>query len=245
MIKDDNNNTIEQNLDIILGKIKAAAEKSGRTAQDIKLVAVTKTIDVERISKVVNYGVLDLGENRVQELTEKYDKLDPSCHWHLIGHLQTNKVKYIIDKVTLIHSVDSIELAKEIDSRAGKTGRIMDILLQVNVSGEESKFGINPQEIEQCVGIISQFTNIRLRGLMTIAPLVEDTEEIRPVFKKLYDIYIDIKNKRLDNVTMDYLSMGMSNDFEVAIEEGANIVRIGTGIFGKRTANVRDFTNAK
>jgi PLP dependent protein len=225
---------IKENLDNIYSRIKAAAEKSGRRAEDIKLLAVTKTVDVNRIKSVYNYGILDMGENRVQELLEKYDKLDQSCKWHLIGHLQTNKVKYIIDKVDMIHSVDSLELAREIDSRAAKLGKKINILLQVNVSGEESKFGINPNEVDEFVKIISTLGNISLRGMMTIAPYAENTESIRDVFKKLYKIYIDIKSEKLDNVSMDYLSMGMSNDFEVAIEEGANIVRIGTGIFGKR-----------
>ncbi|ACL74977.1 YggS family pyridoxal phosphate-dependent enzyme [Ruminiclostridium cellulolyticum] len=226
--------TIKQNLDDIYSRIKIAAEKSGRKAQDIKLIAVTKTVEVGRIKNVCEYGIHDFGENRVQELLEKYDKFDESIQWHLIGHLQKNKVKYIIDKVHMIHSVDSFELAKEIDNRAGKAGKRMNILLQVNVSGEETKFGIKPDEVNEYVGFISQLKNISLRGMMTIAPFAGNPQEIRPIFKKLYDIYIDIKNKRIDNVNMDYLSMGMSNDFEVAIEEGSNIVRIGTGIFGKR-----------
>ncbi|QNU68469.1 YggS family pyridoxal phosphate-dependent enzyme [Ruminiclostridium herbifermentans] len=226
--------SIKENLDNVLSRIKAAAEKSGRKAEDIKLIAVTKTVDVERIKSVYNYGILDMGENRVQELLEKYDKLSSECRWHLIGHLQTNKVKYIVDKVDLIHSVDSIQLAKEIHSRASKIGKKMNILVQVNVSGEESKFGISPQEVNEFIKIISEYGNISVRGLMTIAPYAENTEDIRDVFKKLYSIYIDIKQKKLDNVSMDYLSMGMSNDFEVAIEEGANVVRIGTDIFGKR-----------
>lgn len=226
--------TIKQNLDDIYTRIKAAAEKSGRKAKDIKLIAVTKTVEVDRIRNVSEYGVPDFGENRVQELLEKYDKFDEATKWHLIGHLQTNKVKYIIDKVHMIHSVDSFELAKEIDNRAGKTGKKMNVLLQVNVSGEETKFGIRPEEVNEYVEYISRLKNLSLRGMMTIAPFADNTQEIRPIFKNLYDIFIDIKNKRIDNVSMDYLSMGMSNDFEVAIEEGANIVRIGTGIFGKR-----------
>ncbi len=226
--------SIKENLDNVLSRIKGAAEKSGRKAEDIKLIAVTKTVDIDRIKSVYNYGILDMGENRVQELLEKYDKLASECRWHLIGHLQTNKVKYIIDKVDMIHSVDSIQLANEINARAAKAGKKMNILLQVNVSGEESKFGISPEEVNEFIEIISGYGNISLRGLMTIAPYAENTEAIRDVFKKLYSKYIDIKQKKLDNVTMDYLSMGMSNDFEVAIEEGANIVRIGTDIFGKR-----------
>lgn len=232
-------NSIKANIENLYSRIKVAAEKSGRKAEDIKLITVTKTVDVDRIKQVCDLGILDLGENKVQELLTKYDQLDSSCRWHLIGHLQTNKVKYIIDKVSLIHSVDSIPLIEEINSRAAKLGKKMDILLQVNVAGEETKFGIEPTEVDKYIGIISQMNHVNLKGLMTIAPLAENPEEIRPVFKKLYQIYIDINNKRLDNVTMDYLSMGMSNDFEVAIEEGANIVRIGTGIFGKRDYSQR------
>lgn len=231
--------TIKENLDNILSRIKVAAEKSGRKAEDIKLIAVTKTVDVERIKSVYNYGILDMGENRVQELLDKYDKLDSSCRWHLIGHLQTNKVKYIIDKVEMIHSVDSIELAKEVNTRAAKIGKKINILIQVNVSGEESKFGISPQEVDEFIEMVSKYGNISVKGMMTIAPYAENSESVRDVFRKLYSIYIDIKKKKLDNVTMEYLSMGMSNDFEVAIEEGANIVRIGTDIFGKR-----DYTKA-
>ncbi len=225
---------IKNNLENIFDRVGAAAEKSGRTMEDIRVIAVTKTVEVDRIKNVYEYGLRDMGENRVQELTEKYDKLPPDCKWHLIGHLQTNKVKYIIDKIEMIHSVDSIELAKEINSRAAKCQRKIDILLQVNVSGEDTKFGISPNDVDEYVGIISQMENISLKGLMTIAPFNQDPQVIRPVFRNLYNIYIDIKRKNIDNVNMDYLSMGMSNDFEVAIEEGANIVRIGTGIFGKR-----------
>ncbi len=225
---------IKNNLENIFKRVGAAAEKSGRTMEDIRVIAVTKTVEVVRIKNVYECGLRDMGENRVQELTEKYDKLPSDCKWHLIGHLQTNKVKYIIDKVEMIHSVDSIELAKEINSRAAKCQRKIDILLQVNVSGEDTKFGISPNDVDEYVGIISRMENISLKGLMTIAPFNQDPQVIRPVFRNLYNIYIDIKRKNIDNVNMDYLSMGMSNDFEVAIEEGANIVRIGTGIFGKR-----------
>ncbi len=225
---------IKKNLENIFKRVGAAAEKSGRTMEDIRVIAVTKTVEVGRIKNVYECGLRDMGENRVQELTEKYDKLPSDCKWHLIGHLQTNKVKYIIDKVEMIHSVDSIELAKEINSRAAKCQRKIDILLQVNVSGEDTKFGISPNDVDEYIGIISQMENISLKGLMTIAPFTQDPQVIRPVFRNLYNIYIDIKRKNIDNVNMDYLSMGMSNDFEMAIEEGANIVRLGTGIFGKR-----------
>jgi pyridoxal phosphate enzyme (YggS family) len=225
---------IINNLDDVNNRIKSAAQKSGRDSKDVTLIAVTKTIDTERIGYVFDYGIRNMGENRVQELLQKYEVLDKECSWHLIGHLQTNKVKYIIDKVKMIHSVDSYELVNEIDSRAAKAGRKMDILLQVNVSGEETKFGIDPSEVTDYVKYISQLKNTVLRGLMTIAPYTQNPEETRPIFKKLYKIYIDIKREKIDNVYMDYLSMGMSNDFDIAIEEGANMVRIGTAIFGKR-----------
>ncbi len=225
---------IKKNLDNIMLRARAAAEKSGRSLEDIKIIAVTKTVDVERINNVYEYGLRDMGENRVQELLEKYDQLPSDIKWHIIGHLQTNKVKYIVDKVQMIHSVDSLELAKEINTRAAKHQRKVDILLQVNVSGEETKFGINPENVNEYIAALSHMENIALKGLMTIAPYAQDPQDVRPVFKNLYNIYIDIKNKRYDNVSMDYLSMGMSNDFEVAIEEGANVVRIGTSIFGKR-----------
>jgi len=178
--------------------------------------------------------VTDFGENRVQELCGKTDVLDIGCRWHLIGHLQTNKVKYIIDKVSLIHSLDSLELAEEINKRAEKAGKVMDVLIQVNVAGEETKFGIAPETTLQFVKNVSKLEHIRIKGLMTIAPAVSDPEEVRWVFADLRKLLIDIRKENIDNVDMDYLSMGMSNDFEVAIEEGAHMVRIGTALFGKR-----------
>lgn len=230
---------IKRNLHNIMLRARAAAEKSGRSLEDIKIIAVTKTVDVDRINSVYEYGLRDMGENRVQELLEKYDQLPSDIKWHIIGHLQTNKVKYIVDKVQMIHSVDSLELAKEIDTRAARHQRKVDILLQVNVSGEETKFGISPDKVNEYISVLSGMENIALKGLMTIAPYAQDPQDVRPVFRNLYNIYIDIKSKRYDNVSMDYLSMGMSNDFEVAIEEGANVVRIGTSIFGKRDYSQR------
>lgn len=215
-------------------KVEKAAQKSGRRVEDITVIAVSKTVEVERIRVALEEGFVDLGENKVQELMEKYDALGENCQWHLIGHLQTNKVKYIIDKVRMIHSVDSIELAEEIQKRALKVNRTIDILIQVNVSGEESKFGISPGEVEAFIRKLSTFDHIKVKGLMTIAPYAENQEDIRGVFKQLKKIFIDINAENIDNINMEFLSMGMSNDFEVAIEEGANIVRIGTLIFGKR-----------
>lgn len=225
---------IKRNLYAVMEKIEKAASRSGRNAKDIRLIAVTKTVESERILKILDEGIVELGENRVQELTKKYDILSRECKWHLIGHLQTNKVKYIVDKVSLIHSVDRIELAQEIQKKAEGIGKTIDVLIQVNVSGEESKFGISVEEAHGLVREINHMSNIRIKGLMTIAPYAENPEHIRYVFSRLRDLSIDIGKEKLDNSSMDILSMGMSNDFEVAIEEGANMVRIGTALFGKR-----------
>lgn len=228
------NDYIRENIIDVRRKVEAAAVKSGRSLNDIKIIAVTKTVDSGRIIKAIDEGIPDLGENRVQELCEKYDNINRDCRWHLIGHLQTNKVKYIIDKVSLIHSVDSIELAGEIQKRAEKAGRVADILIQVNVSGEETKFGIGPGDALLLIREISRFKNVKVSGLMTIAPFVENPEDSRWVFKELRKKFIDIKQENIDNIDMAFLSMGMSNDYEIAIEEGANIVRVGTAIFGRR-----------
>jgi len=225
---------IEANINDVKERIKRAAEKSGRSADDILLVAVTKTVPVSTIELAVQKKVNEFGENRVQELIEKYDILKERCNWHFIGRLQTNKVKYIVDKVSMIHSVDRLNLAQEIQKRAEAVGRVMDILVQVNISGEDTKAGISPEELVPFLKSIADFPNIRVKGLMTIAPFASDPEDIRWVFRKLKNISIDIARENIDNIDMQYLSMGMSNDFEVAIEEGANIVRIGSSIFGER-----------
>ncbi len=173
-----------------------------------------------------------IGENKVQEAKKKYQILTGDIEWHLVGHLQTNKVKYAVEIFDLIHSVDSIKLAKEIDKRSLQFGKITNVLVEVNVSGEETKYGIRPEEIELFLGEISKFSGIRVMGLMTIAPIVKNKEEVRPYFKKLRELSKKINNENIKNVKMDYLSMGMTDDFEVAIEEGANMVRIGRGVFG-------------
>lgn len=202
--------------------------------EGVLLVAVTKTYTAMEINEAIDEGVTDIGENKVQEILDKYDKVKP-VRWHMIGHLQTNKVKYIIDKVDLIHSVDSMKLAKEIDKRAGQHGKIMDILIQVNAAEETSKFGITTQETKQLImDILEQCENIRIRGLMCIAPFAEDPNDVRQYFaevKKQYDEFGKIEHPRLD---FQYLSMGMSHDYEVAMEEGANLVRVGSAIFGSR-----------
>lgn len=225
---------IEKNIMDVKKRIEIAARKAGRKPEDIILVGVTKTIGIDKINAAIAAGITDLGENRVQELCDKYDYIDKSVKWHLIGHLQKNKVKYVVDKAALIHSLDSIELAQEIQKRAQKTGKEIDVLVQVNIAREETKFGIKADECIEFIKTVSLYKNIRVKGLMTIAPFTEQPESVRWVFKELNNLRIDILRENIDNINMDYLSMGMSNDFEVAIEEGANIVRIGTSIFGKR-----------
>jgi len=225
---------IKENCEKVRQRVRDAALRAGRNPDDIHIIAVSKTVDVDRIKAAIDCGITDLGENRVQELVEKFDKIDVKCNWHLIGHLQTNKVKYIIDRVKMIHSLDSLELAEEIQKRAEKAGRCVDVLVQVNVSSEKTKFGVKQEETLELVRKLSRMGNIKVKGLMTIAPLAEDPESVRWVFSGLRKLFIDIKKENIDNIDMDYLSMGMSNDFEVAIEEGANMVRIGTAIFGKR-----------
>ena len=223
---------IKNNLEIINEKIKKATLKTNRNPEEIKLVAVTKTATIEQIKEAISVGVKIIGENKVQEAKEKYQILSTDIEWHLVGHLQTNKVKYAIEIFDLIHSVDSIKLAKEIDKRSLQFGMITNVLVEVNVSGEETKYGIKPEEVEPFLEEISEFSRIKVRGLMTIAPIVEDKEEVRPYFRKLRKLFEKIKIENMKNIRMDYLSMGMTEDFEAAIEEGANMVRIGRGIFG-------------
>ena len=220
---------IRENIEYV-NQLKArAAEKSGRTGEDVLLVAVTKLHDVDEINEAIDCGITDIGENKVQEIRVK------PVRWHLIGHLQTNKVKYIIDKVSMIHSVDSLKLAEEIDKRAAQHGLTMDILIQVNSAMEESKFGITTEETGQMINdILANCPNVRIRGLMCIAPFEDNPEDAGVYFedvKKLYDEYGKIDHPNLD---FKYLSMGMSNDFEVAIEAGSNLIRVGTMIFGAR-----------
>jgi len=223
---------IKNNLEIINEKIKKAALKVERNPEEIKLVAVTKTATIEQIEEAIKAGVKIIGENKVQEAKEKYQIITADIEWHLVGHLQTNKVRYAVEIFDCIHSVDSIKLAEEIDKRSLQFGKTTNVLVEVNVSGEETKYGIKPEEVVLFLKNISEFTGIRVRGLMTIAPIVEDKEEVRPYFRRLRELSKEIKSKNIKNVKMDYLSMGMSEDFEIAIEEGANMVRIGRGIFG-------------
>ncbi len=215
--------------------IKKNLEEVEKTLADgVKLIAVTKTHGPDMINEAIDCGVTDIGENKVQEIMDKYEKVKP-VNWHMIGHLQTNKVKYIIDKVCLIHSVDSLKLAKEIDKRAGAAGKTMDILIQVNSAGEESKFGISPEETEGLImEILETCPNIKICGLMCIAPLEEDPEDARPYFKAVKEQYERFKNIEHRRMDMKYLSMGMSHDYIAAMEEGSNMVRVGSAIFGQR-----------
>lgn len=228
---------ITENVNDILRRIETAAGKSGRSPEDITIIGVTKTIDVPHIQKLAELGIRDLGENKVQELLDKYGKLE-NVNWHMIGHLQTNKVKYIIDKTCLIHSVDSIKLANEIQRRAGQKNLIKDVLIEINIANEDTKYGVLPEDADTLALEISKMENLRLRGLMCIAPFVENSEQNREYFIKMRNLFIDISGRIDDNVYMNYLSMGMTNDFETAIEEGANMVRIGTGIFGSRNTAI-------
>lgn len=222
-----------QNYKIITEKIKTAAKKSGRDFSDIILLAATKTVDIKTINFAISNGISYIGENKVQEFLSKNDDIIP-CHKHFIGHLQTNKVKDIIDKVEMIHSVHSIKLANEISKQAGKIGKTMDILLEINIGNEDSKWGFSPDEVLRVAEEITNIPYLNLRGIMAIPPICESKEENRKYFKKMYQIFIDIRDKKLDNSSIDILSMGMSDDFQIAIEEGANLVRVGTALFGSR-----------
>ncbi len=223
---------IKENLNNVLTRIDSAAKRVGKNANDITLIAVTKTHGADLINEAIALGVKDIGENRPQEIRDKFDDILP-VRIHQIGQLQTNKIKYITDKVSLIHSVDSIKLMSEIDKSAKKHNIVMDILIQVNISGEETKSGIAPEELDDILNFASECENIRVKGLMTIAPKGE-AEEVRPHFKNMNELYLKYQQKRYKNVSLEILSMGMSSDFEVAIECGANMVRVGSAIFGKR-----------
>lgn len=230
---------IRERLEKVQNSISEAVKASGRDEKDVTLIAVSKTKPVEMIKEVYDAGIRDFGENKVQEIIDKYPKLPSDIRWHLIGHLQTNKVKYIIDKVCMIHSVDSLKLAQEISRQAIKHNVTADILIEVNVAGEDTKFGVKPEDTLSLCEEISALANVRIRGLMTVAPFVDDPEENRAVFCTLRQLFVDIDAKNIDNVCMDCLSMGMSNDYTVAIEEGATFVRVGTSIFGQRDYGVK------
>lgn len=219
-------------------RVEEACKRAGRKREEVTLIAVSKTKPVSMIEELLPLNVRDFGENKVQELTAKAEILPSALHWHMIGHLQRNKVKYIVDKACIIHSVDSLRLAEEISKVAQKKQVTAKILIEVNVAEEESKFGVRTSELLPLIEAISLLPNIAIKGLMTIAPYVENPEENRWIFQKLKNLSIDIKGKNFDNVTMDVLSMGMTGDYEVAIEEGATHVRVGTGIFGERNYTI-------
>ena len=225
---------IEENMKSVDEAIGGACGRAGRARDEVTLIAVSKTKPVSLLREAYDAGARDFGENRVQELLDKIPELPSDIRWHMIGHLQRNKVKYIVDKVAMIHSVDSVRLAEEISREAVKKGVFVDILIEVNVAGEESKFGVSVEEAPQLVEEISRMPAVHVRGLMTIAPFVENAEENRQYFRKLKQLSVDIESKSIDNVSMTVLSMGMTGDYSVAIEEGAACVRVGTGIFGER-----------
>ncbi len=227
----------DENYKIIKQNIARAAEKSGRKPEDITLLAATKTVDISVINHAISAGIDYIGENRVQEFLLKNDSYLP-VHKHFIGHLQTNKVKDIINRVELIHSVDSYRLAEEISKQAVKNNKVMDILIEINIGSEYSKSGFEYENAYAAAEKISKLEGIKIRGLMAIPPICENSEQNRPYFAKMKKLFIDIGNKKIDNSSMDILSMGMSDDYETAISEGANMVRIGTALFGKRNYNI-------
>jgi len=225
---------IAEQLQAVQEEIRKACIRSGRNPEEVTLIAVSKTKPVSMIQEAIQEGQLVFGENKVQELCSKYEELPKNLQWHMIGHLQRNKVKYIADKVSLIHSVDSLRLAKTIHQEGEKIGRVIPLLIEVNVAQEETKFGVSVEDALPLIREISTFPYVEIRGLMTIAPYMENPEENRPVFRKLKQLSVDIRDKNMNNVYMDILSMGMTNDYQVAVEEGATLVRVGTGIFGER-----------
>lgn len=230
--------SIKENLCSIRKNIEDAAKKANRSSEEITLLAVTKTVDVDAVKEAMENGITSVGENKPQELSRKYEVIGKDLKWHLIGSLQTNKVKYVIDKVDMIHSLDRIALCDEIQKRAENIDRIINCLVQVNISKEESKHGLEEKDALDFVKNVSKnYKNIHIKGLMTMAPYTENEEEVRNVFKGLKNLSVEIDKLNIPNVEMKELSMGMSNDYKIAIEEGATIVRVGTSIFGERNYN--------
>lgn len=227
-------NTIRDHLNEVRENIRKACERVGRSPEEVTLIAVSKTKPLFMLEEAYEAGARDFGENKVQEILEKQPIMPEDAQFHMIGHLQRNKVKQVLPHVVLIHSVDSLRLAEQIDQEAEKLGITAKILLEVNVAKEESKFGMMPEAVEEMVGQIAALPHLHIEGLMTIAPFVDDPEKNRPVFRKLYQLSVDIKKKNIDNVSMSVLSMGMTGDYQVAVEEGATMIRVGTGIFGAR-----------
>ena len=230
--------SIKSNIEKIKDEIASICNDCGRNPQEVNLMAVTKTVDVDAVFEAIDAGITDVGENKPQELARKYEVIGDKVNWHLIGTLQTNKVKYIIDKVTMIHSLDREALCEEIQKRAEKIDRVIDCLVQVNISKEETKHGLYKDDVVKFIKMVSEkYKNIRIRGLMTMAPFTENEDEVREVFRSLKNLSLDIDKLNIPNVFMKYLSMGMSNDYKIAVEEGSTIVRVGTSIFGERNYN--------
>lgn len=229
---------LTHNYDQVVQNIQAACKRAERKPEEVTLIAVSKTKPVPMLLEIYNHGCRHFGENKVQELVDKYEALPKDIKWHMIGHLQRNKVKYIVDKVFMIHSVDSLRLAEEISREAVKKQVQVNILIEVNVAGEESKFGCTPESACELTMALAKLPNICIKGYMTIAPYVENPEDNREYFRKLKQIAVDIMRKNIDNVSIEYLSMGMTGDYETAVEEGADFVRVGTGIFGERNYTV-------
>lgn len=227
----------DSNFEAVNKRLDAALAESGRDRKDIILLAATKTVDAETVNYSISKGINYIGENKVQELLSKDDKIVP-CHRHFIGHLQTNKVKDIVDRVEMIESVDSLKLAKEISKQAAKINKTMDILLEVNIGGEESKWGFTPDETENALREIAKMESVHIKGLMCIPPICETKEAAGKYFQKMHQLFVDIKAKSIDNVSMEILSMGMSDDFDIAVLKGANLIRLGTALFGRRIYNI-------
>lgn len=225
---------LKENLAEVQSRVEQACKRAGRDVAEVTLIAVSKTKPVTDLQEIYNAGVRDFGENKVQEMCDKMEKMPKDINWHMIGHLQRNKVKYIVGNMALIHSVDSYRLAEEINIQAKKKGIVVPILVEVNIADETTKFGVSKEDAMELVRQIASLDALSIKGLMTIAPYVVDPEENRAYFRKIKELSVDIDNQNIDNVSMDILSMGMTGDFEVAIEEGATMVRVGTGIFGKR-----------
>ena len=229
---------LKDNFDKVNANIQAACDRAGRNREDVTLIAVSKTKPIQMLQEAYDFGVRVFGENKVQEIVDKYEALPKDISWHMIGHLQRNKVKYVVGRAALIHSVDSVRLAEAIDQEAEKKGIVMPVLVEVNVASEESKFGVRVEQCADFIENIAKMEHISVEGLMTIAPFVENAEDNRKYFAKLRELSVDISAKNIDNVNMRDLSMGMTGDYEVAIEEGATMVRVGTGIFGERNYNL-------
>ena len=225
---------IKENLETVERNIVSACEKAGRKRDDVTLIAVSKTKPVSDIRQAMECGITVFGENKVQEIKDKTEEIKEPLSWHMIGHLQANKVKYLPGRVCMIHSVDNVKLAAEIEKQFSKADQIIDVLIEVNMAHEESKFGLSPEEVPDFVKEISSYPHLHIRGLMTIAPFTEDAESNRTYFKGLRELKDSINGMNIPGVNMDTLSMGMTGDYQVAIEEGATFVRVGTGIFGER-----------